>query len=91
MIVFIYLCFKVNEEYILLEYITFFILNAVIDELKILLWFQDELKMAMDLIGEPMTEAQLDEMLKATDIDHDGRINYEGNLNKFLRSHCIDI
>ncbi|CAL1282446.1 unnamed protein product [Larinioides sclopetarius] len=39
--------------------------------------FRDELKMAMDLIGEPVTEVQLDEMLKATDIDHDGRINYE--------------
>ncbi|XP_054716092.1 calcium-binding protein E63-1-like isoform X3 [Uloborus diversus] len=38
---------------------------------------KDELKMAMDIIGEPVTEVQLDEMLKATDIDHDGRINYE--------------
>lgn len=38
---------------------------------------RDELKMAMDLIGESMTEIQLDEMLKATDIDHDGKINYE--------------
>ncbi|KAF8774302.1 Calcium-binding protein E63-1 like protein [Argiope bruennichi] len=38
---------------------------------------KDELKMAMDLIGEPVTEAQLDDMLKAIDIDHDGRINYE--------------
>ncbi|GIZ03031.1 calcium-binding protein E63-1 [Caerostris extrusa] len=38
---------------------------------------RDELKMAMDLIGETVTEVQLDEMLKASDIDHDGRINYE--------------
>lgn len=38
---------------------------------------RDELKMAMDLIGETVTEAQLDDMLKASDIDHDGRINYE--------------
>ncbi|PRD23599.1 UNVERIFIED_CONTAM: Eip63F-1 [Trichonephila clavipes] len=38
---------------------------------------KDELKMAMDLIDESVTEAQLDDMLKATDIDHDGRINYE--------------
>lgn len=38
---------------------------------------RDELKVAMDLIGESVTEAQLDEMLKATDIDHDGKINYE--------------
>uniref|UniRef100_A0A2I9LNU7 Calglandulin n=1 Tax=Centruroides hentzi TaxID=88313 RepID=A0A2I9LNU7_9SCOR len=38
---------------------------------------RDELKTAMDMIGEPMSEAQLDDMLKATDIDNDGRINYE--------------
>ncbi|KAG8186984.1 hypothetical protein JTE90_005756 [Oedothorax gibbosus] len=38
---------------------------------------KDELKMAMDIIGEPVTEVQLEEMLKATDIDHDGKINYE--------------
>ncbi|XP_042907140.1 calcium-binding protein E63-1-like isoform X1 [Parasteatoda tepidariorum] len=38
---------------------------------------RDELKMAMEIIGETMTESQLDEMLHATDIDQDGRINYE--------------
>jgi len=38
---------------------------------------RDELKTAMDLIGEAVTESQLDDMLKATDIDNDGRINYE--------------
>lgn len=40
--------------------------------------------MAMDIIGEPVTEAQLEDMLKATDIDHDGKINYEGNFPTFL-------
>lgn len=38
---------------------------------------RDELKTAMDMIGEPVTEVELDDMLKATDIDNDGRINYE--------------
>ena len=38
--------------------------------------------MAMDVIGESVTDAQIDEMLKATDIDHDGKINYEGMLIK---------
>lgn len=38
---------------------------------------RDELRTAMDMIGEPMSETQLDDMLKATDIDNDGRINYE--------------
>lgn len=38
---------------------------------------KDELKLAMEMIGEPMSEAQLDGMIRATDIDKDGRINYE--------------
>lgn len=38
---------------------------------------RDELKMAMEMIGEPMSEAQLDSMIRATDTDNDGRINYE--------------
>ncbi|CAG0880989.1 unnamed protein product [Darwinula stevensoni] len=39
-------------------------------------WF-DELRLAMDLIGEPFTEAELNHMLELADIDKDGRINYE--------------
>ncbi|KAH6943299.1 hypothetical protein HPB50_018822 [Hyalomma asiaticum] len=42
---------------------------------------KDELKLAMEMIGEPMSEAQLDSMIRATDIDNDGRINYEGEMN----------
>lgn len=38
----------------------------------------------MDVIGEAVTDAQIDEMLKATDIDHDGKINYEGMLTILL-------
>lgn len=38
---------------------------------------RDELKMAMEMIGEPVSEAQLDSMIRATDTDNDGRINYE--------------
>ncbi|XP_063216468.1 calcium-binding protein E63-1 isoform X1 [Bacillus rossius redtenbacheri] len=38
---------------------------------------KDELKTAMDMIGEPVTELQLNEMLAIADIDKDGRINYE--------------
>ncbi|CAG0920419.1 unnamed protein product [Notodromas monacha] len=38
---------------------------------------EDELKLAMDLIGEHMTDAQLDHMLELADIDKDGRINYQ--------------
>nr|CAD7201142.1 unnamed protein product [Timema douglasi] len=39
--------------------------------------FQDELKTAMDIIGETVTEVQLNEMLAIADIDKDGKINYE--------------
>ncbi|XP_023230543.1 calcium-binding protein E63-1-like [Centruroides sculpturatus] len=38
---------------------------------------RDELKVAMDLIGEPMSEQQLDDLLELIDVDNDGRINYE--------------
>lgn len=39
---------------------------------------RDELKKAMDTIGETVTEGQLDEFMKMADTDKDGRINYEG-------------
>lgn len=38
---------------------------------------RDELKTAMDMIGESVTEGELNEMLSMADIDRDGRINYE--------------
>ncbi|KAH7949706.1 hypothetical protein HPB49_014225 [Dermacentor silvarum] len=50
---------------------------------------KDELKLAMEMIGEPMSEAQLDSMIRATDIDNDGRINYEAALSEaFERLVC---
>ncbi|XP_054160484.1 calcium-binding protein E63-1-like [Oppia nitens] len=38
---------------------------------------RDELKSAMQLIGETITDRDLDQLLNATDIDKDGKINYE--------------
>ncbi|XP_022252196.1 calcium-binding protein E63-1-like isoform X1 [Limulus polyphemus] len=38
---------------------------------------RDELRVAMEMIGEPLSDLQLDELLKVTDVDNDGRINYE--------------
>jgi len=38
---------------------------------------QDELKLAMDLIDETVTENGLNILLKMADVDNDGRINYE--------------
>lgn len=40
----------------------------------------DELQRAMQMIGENVTDSQLNEMLALADLDKDGRINYEGEL-----------
>ncbi|XP_044731802.1 calcium-binding protein E63-1 isoform X2 [Chrysoperla carnea] len=37
----------------------------------------DELRSAMDMIGEPVTDAQLSDLLSIADVDKDGKINYE--------------
>jgi Ca2+-binding EF-hand superfamily protein len=39
---------------------------------------RDELRTAMEKIGEPVTEMQLTEFINLADTDKDGRINYEG-------------
>lgn len=41
---------------------------------------KDELRLAMELIDESMTEAALNELLLMADVDRDGRIDYEGKL-----------
>ncbi|XP_049873882.1 calcium-binding protein E63-1 isoform X2 [Pectinophora gossypiella] len=38
---------------------------------------RDELRTALEMIGEPVTDAQLNQVLALGDIDHDGRIDYE--------------
>ncbi|XP_064474224.1 calcium-binding protein E63-1-like isoform X2 [Ornithodoros turicata] len=38
---------------------------------------KDELKQAMEMIGEKLSDQELDSMLEATDTDKDGRINYQ--------------
>lgn len=42
----------------------------------------DELQRAMQMIGENVTESQLNDMLALADLDKDGRINYEGRFFK---------
>lgn len=42
---------------------------------------KDELRSAMDMIGESVTDQQLTELLTLADVDKDGRINYEGIIN----------
>ncbi|XP_034483867.1 calcium-binding protein E63-1 isoform X1 [Drosophila innubila] len=38
---------------------------------------RDELQTAMEMIGEPLNEQQLEQLLTIADLDQDGRINYE--------------
>ncbi|XP_054733097.1 calcium-binding protein E63-1 isoform X1 [Anastrepha obliqua] len=38
---------------------------------------RDELQTAMEMIGEPLSEVQLTQLLAIADLDQDGRINYE--------------
>lgn len=39
---------------------------------------RNELRKAMDMIGEPVTEEQLNEFMKMADVDKNGKIDYEG-------------
>lgn len=38
----------------------------------------------MQMIGEEVTDTQLNEMLALADLDKDGRINYEGEKNHMM-------
>lgn len=39
---------------------------------------EEHLKKAMKNLGEPLSDKELDDMLKLADRDQDGKINYEG-------------
>jgi len=45
---------------------------------------RDELKSAMQIIGETLTDRDLDELLRTTDHDKDGKINYEEFIKTLL-------
>lgn len=45
---------------------------------------RDELKSAMLMMDESITERDLDELLKTTDHDRDGKINYEEFIKTLL-------
>lgn len=45
---------------------------------------RDELKSAMQVIGETLTDRDLDELLRTTDHDNDGKINYEEFIKTLL-------
>lgn len=48
---------------------------------------KDELKVAMEKIGEPLTDGQITYIIKMADLDMDGKINYEGT-KYFDTSFC---
>ena len=39
-----------------------------------------------DLVGEKLTDNEVDEMIREADVDGDGQINYEGELAILIRS-----
>lgn len=45
---------------------------------------RDELKSAMQIMGEQLTDRDLDELLRTTDHDCDGKINYEEFIKTLL-------
>lgn len=47
---------------------------------------RDELQTAMEMIGEPLSETQLTQLLAIADLDQDGRINYEGRSIKHTKN-----
>lgn len=40
--------------------------------------FKDELKEAMEMIGEPVSDEDIDNMITMADLNKDGKIDYEG-------------
>lgn len=51
---------------------------------------REELKIAMEMIGEHVTEEQIDQVILMADTDHDEKINYEGKCVLFIiRSHKL--
>ncbi|KAG5680876.1 hypothetical protein PVAND_010357 [Polypedilum vanderplanki] len=54
---------------------------------------RDELQRAMQMIGENVTEGQLNDMLALADLDKDGRINYEEFARLLLNNElqCLNV
>ena len=44
---------------------------------------RDELRSAMEMLGEPLGEAHLDQLMRETDLDSDGHIDYKEFCIKF--------
>jgi calmodulin len=44
---------------------------------------RDELQAAMHMLGEPLSDSHLDQLMRETDLDHDGRIDFNEFCIKF--------
>ena len=48
-----------------------------------------ELRHVMTSLGEKLTDAEVDEMIREADVSSDGRINYEGKTARSRHCHII--
>lgn len=49
-----------------------------------------ELRRVMTNLGEKLSEAEVEDMIKEADIDGDGMVNYDGNYYNTMHSYIID-
>ena len=49
------------------------------------------MRQILQSLGDKMTDQELDEMMETADSDHDGFINYEGNLFTNFGNHRIQL
>ncbi|ODM92788.1 Calcium-binding protein E63-1 [Orchesella cincta] len=49
---------------------------------------REELKEAMEMIGEPVTDEDIDNMITMADLNKDGKIDYEGTDNNITSAIC---
>ncbi len=61
-----------------------------VDVVSVVLCSAAELRHVMTNLGEKLSDAEVDEMIREADIDGDGQVNYEGPLS-FQCSPCLGL
>lgn len=49
-----------------------------------------ELRRVMTNLGEKLSEAEVEDMIKEADVDGDGMVNYDGNYYNTMHFYIID-